>query len=82
MLFHITLIIYPIQAEDSMKAEKQSYLQNHIMHLELRELLMDHNIASQEMAPNSQEMQVIYKREQFVAHVTHSHKTGNKYYFT
>ncbi|XP_071785681.1 HAUS augmin-like complex subunit 4 isoform X2 [Asterias amurensis] len=41
------------QAEESLKREKQSYLQFHILHHELKEFIMDHDIASHDVAPSS-----------------------------
>ncbi|XP_022108746.1 HAUS augmin-like complex subunit 4 isoform X2 [Acanthaster planci] len=46
------------QAQELLKREKQSYLQFHILHHDLKEFLMDHEIASYDIAPSSSTAQL------------------------
>ncbi|XP_072024848.1 HAUS augmin-like complex subunit 4 [Amphiura filiformis] len=45
------------QAEEAMRKDKADYFQYHILHHELQELLIDHDISCEEMVPSSQAMQ-------------------------
>ncbi|XP_072169674.1 HAUS augmin-like complex subunit 4 [Diadema setosum] len=45
------------QARESLEREKTNYLQHHILHHELHKVLMDHSVASQDMAPDSKSAQ-------------------------
>ncbi|XP_038070091.1 HAUS augmin-like complex subunit 4 isoform X2 [Patiria miniata] len=46
------------QAEESLKREKQFYLQFHILHHELQEFIMDQEIAGHDVAPSSSAAQL------------------------
>lgn len=42
------------QAKENLEKEKHSYLQQHILHYELHEMMVDQEVAQQDLAPDSQ----------------------------
>ncbi|XP_041454233.1 HAUS augmin-like complex subunit 4 isoform X1 [Lytechinus variegatus] len=55
------------RAKDGMERVRIGYLKQHILHHELHELIMEHRIASQEMAPDSKTAQFFEALDQCLA---------------
>lgn len=57
----INRVFFPslfVKAKEKMEGARMGYLEKHILHHEVHQLLTEHNIASHEVAPDSKTAQV------------------------